>query len=541
MKKRIFALLAAASMTFAAGCEKKEDKIVNEPPVPIIEQEITAEAENTTIPPDEVAEFPDYPVDIPNIEHQDTGYYYEAENADISEQLKVENEKDNFSGRGYVTGFVSGAGLSVPFKVNIPSNQHYDLIFNIASDKESDCNVLLNGRKITSFKTASNGKFTLITIPGVFLTKGKSTISLNPEGGSVCLDYLKLSDDKLLSGIKYNADGTLSNENAGGAAKKLMSFISESYGKYIITGQYAADDDNSELDLIYKTTGKYPVIRFCDLSVSKGDYDASFKYIDAIDKWYRNGGISCVSWYWNSPSEKSSVKADETDFKLKNAVTDKELALLSQEEIRGLYGEGNISEECYSLVLDIDSMAGQLASLKNKGVPILWRPLPEGGGSWYWWGADGSKSYKWLYDLIYKRMTEYFGLDNLVWIWNGQTADTLVDSSKYDIAAVDLYFDAERDYGSRFSQSFAAIRKISGSGKPVAISECGSVPDIDVAFRDNTVWSFFGLWFGEYVETPEGEYSEEYTSKNVLARTYNSEGALTLDEYKKLCEANETE
>ena len=100
--------------------------------------------------------------------------------------------------------------------------------------------------------------------------------------------------------------------------------------------------------------------------------------------------IVCASWYWNSPSDKRSVRTEETDFSLAKAVTKKDIAKLTQEEIRGLYGEGDISEECYDLILDIDNMAGQLTSLKNKGVPVLWRPLPEGYGNWYWWGASGA-------------------------------------------------------------------------------------------------------------------------------------------------------
>lgn len=528
------AAAAVAAMSFSGcGKGKKEPKVVNEPPVPIVEQEQTS-AEETSSPVTTAETFPDYPVEIPEIRKQDTGNIYEAENAVFSESMKIAAEKENFSGEGYITGFPNDGSVSVKFGVNAPSNQHYDISFNIASEKAVNCRVTLNGELLANFTTTSDGKFTQITIPGVFLVKGGSDITVCPTDGDICLDCLKLTNNTSLGSISYETDGEPVNKNAGEAARELMSFLTENYGKYIITGQYAADDDNSELDLIYSVTGKYPVIRFSNLSVPKGSYDASFKNIEACADWYRNGGISCVSWYWNSPSEKSSVRSDESDFSLAKAVTGIDIAQLSQEEIRGLYGEGNISEECYDLILDIDNMAGQLTSLKNKGVPVLWRPLPEGGGDWYWWGADGAENYKWLWNLIYSRFTEYFELDNLIWIWNGQSKDALVDKSTYDIAAVDLYYNNERDYGSKFYESFAAVQNFAGSDKLVAISECGSVPDADSSFRDNALWSFFGLWFGEYIEDEEGGYSEKYTSKENLIRTYNSEGTLTLDEYKKL-------
>ncbi len=531
------AMLMAASTVCGCSKNKKESGTEKEAPVPVVEVETTTEAPTQT--PTEVETFPDYPVAVPEIKKQDTGDFYEAENADFPKALRVESKKDNFSGEGYVTGFPTGGGASVTFSVEAPSNQHYDLSFNIASQRETECKLSLNGKQLTTFKTVKGGKFNQITVHGVFLVKGRSEIFISPSDGNICLDYLKLTDSASLGDISYEADGDISNENAGEAAQELMNLISGCYGKYIITGQYAADSDNSELDLIYRTTGKYPVIRFSNLTVPRGSYDDSHKDIEACADWYRNGGIPCVSWYWNSPSEKSSFRTDETDFSLTDAMTELDIAMLSQEEIRGLYGEGNISGECYSIILDIDSMAGQLTSLKNKGIPVLWRPLPEGSGDWYWWGASGEDAYKWLWNLLYTRLTGYFELDNLIWIWNGQSKGTLVDESTFDIAAVDIYHNGEKDYGSTYYENFAAVQKFAGSKKPIALSECGSVPDIDSAYRDNALWSFFGLWFGEYIEDENGGYSEKYTSRDRLIKTYNSEGALTLDEFTKLRDEEE--
>lgn len=535
MKIKQCAAFAAAMLTAAtavSGCSKKNKTSNGEPPVIVAEEEKTSGTTESAT--ENVITYPEYPVAVPEVKKQNTGNFYEAENTDVPKMLRVEKKKDNFSGDGYITGFPSDGSVSVTFDVSAPSNQHYDLSFNIASENETECRILLNGKQLTTFRTVKGGKFNQITVHGVFLVKGGSEITVSPVKGNICLDYLKLTDSASLGSISYDADGIPSNENAGKAAREVMNFISGCYGKYIITGQYAADEDNSELELIYRTTGKYPVIRFSNLTVPRGAYDDSYKDVEACADWYRNGGIPCVNWFWDAPSEKSSFRTEETDFRLSDAMTDIDIAMLSQEEIRGLYGEGKISAGCYSLILDIDSMAGQLTSLKNKGVPVLWRPLPEGSGNWYWWGADGPEAYKWLWKLLYDRLSVYFELDNLIWIWNGQSENTLVDPSSYDIAAVDIYRSGEKDYGSSYYENFAAVQKFAGSKKPIALAECGSVPDVDSAYRDNALWSFFGLWFGEYVEDENGEYSEKYTSLDRLIKTYNSEGALTLDEYRKL-------
>lgn len=526
------AAVGAAASAFSACSKSKKASVTAS--VPIIEETTAKKTTEpaTTVP---VETFPDYPVTFPEIEKTQSGNLYEAEKGELKGGAKAAADLPEFSGEGYVTGFGDKGEASVTFEVDVPSNQHYDLSFNISAKKAVDCRLSLGDEQLTVFRTTDNDQFTYITIYGVFLTKGKQKITITPQNGDMCIDYLKIENNTSLSDISYDAKGELVNKNAGESAKELMSFLSENYGKYIITGQYAYGGDNSEMDLIYRTTGKSPVIRFSNFEVPDESFDESFKEIDAAADWYLGGGITCVSWFWKSPSDKKSgIRTEDTDFDLSKAVTEKDISLLTEEELREMYSNGTISKECYGLILDIDSMAGQLTSLKNRGVPVLWRPLPEGCGDWYWWGAKGNAPYKWLWQLIYDRFTKYFELDNLIWIWNGQSESSLVDKRTFDIAAVDLYFDGEKDYGNRFYEEFAAVQKFVGSDKLIALSECGSVPDMDTAFRDNAVWSFFGLWYGKYIQDEKGEYSEKYTSKDAIVRAYNSDGAMTLDEYQKM-------
>ncbi|MCQ2490172.1 MAG: glycoside hydrolase [Ruminococcus sp.] len=559
--RKLTALAAAAVMTAscAVSCKKKEKSDSTS------RQAVTDT--NGKIEDETVSTYPDYPISYPEIEEKTTGDLYEAEAAKLGKGLKVvsspKEDSDskggkkstdaeavqpttkfdptvkpetlitNYSGDGYVKGFKNDGSTGVVFTVDAPSNQHYDLSFSIAADRFVNCDIFVNGTETAVFKTMSDGEFTLITLYGVFLTKGKSEIEIRPHG-DISLDYLKMANNTSLRTIKYNAENDLSNKEAGVSAKELMDFLTDNYGKYVLMGQYASDENNEELDLIYRTTGKYPAIRFSALHTNSKTFDSAFRDIDACADWYHKGGIVGLMWYWEAPSKKKpSVYAKDTDFKLSDAMTDIDIAEMSQEEIRGLYGEGKISEQCYGLILDIDNMAGQLTSLKNKGVPVLWRPLHEGSGDWFWWGASGVDAYKWLWELMYRRYTNFFELDNLIWIWNGQSESSLVNKNTFDIAALDIYLDSSKDYGSRYEQ-FLALQNIVGKDKLIALSECSTVPDIDAAFRDNAVWSFFGLWYGKYISDDKGGYSEEYTSKDALVRAYNSDGALTLDEYIKL-------
>jgi mannan endo-1,4-beta-mannosidase len=42
------------------------------------------------------------------------------------------------------------------------------------------------------------------------------------------------------------------------------------------------------------------------------------------------------------------------------------------------------------------------------------------------------------------------------------------------------------------------------------------------------------LWYGKYLHDENGAYSDIYTNKDAFIKTYNSDGALSLDEYMKL-------
>ena len=47
--------------------------------------------------------------------------------------------------------------------------------------------------------------------------------------------------------------------------------------------------------------------------------------------------------------------------------------------------------EDYALLLrDIDAIAVELQKFEDAGVPVIWRPLHEAQGGWFWWGAQGA-------------------------------------------------------------------------------------------------------------------------------------------------------
>lgn len=535
------AVMAVASVFAVTACSSNKNSDESSDTVTVSETVTETSTEIVTEPVTEpVTEaIQETPVSYPEIEHSYAGDLYEAERERLSNGLIPTNERYGYSGGGYVTGFGTDGQKSLKFRIDAPANQHYDLSFGIASDSNVNCCVMLNGSELFRFTTSADGQFQKITYYGAFLEKGYSEVEVIPENGEIMLDYLDVENSYSINNISYETDGSRANPNASDNTKKLMKFLSDNYGKYTLTGQYVSGADNSEMELIHEITGQYPAIRFSTVSDTKNTDN-----VDACIKWSENGGINSITWEWNSPSMQSSVYASESDFSIWNAMTYDDISMYSTDELLNLLNNGVISEDCYNLVLAMDEMAQkQLMPLKEKDIPVLWRPLYEASlgynsaeGGTYWWGAGGAEAYQWLWNLMYNRYTNYFGLNNLIWVWNGMSSAYSVDSSTFDIASYDLYTDTEK-FGSR-SEQFIAIQSYI-TNKIIAVTECNNTPDINDLFRDNSVWSFFGLWNGEYLTDSNGNYSEQYTTKDELIKAYNSEGSLTLDEYKLLNEGGE--
>lgn len=534
------AVVAVASVFAVTACssnknteDSSENVATTEAVTEASSEPVTEEA---TEPPTEAVQ--ETPVSYPEIEHSYAGDLYEAERERLSNGLIPANERYGYSGGGYVTGFGTDGQTSLKFRLDVPANQHYDLSFGIASDSNVNCRVMLNGSELCRFTTTADGQFYKITQYGVFLEKGHTDVEVIPEDGEIMLDYLDVENSYSINKISYETDGTPVNPNASDAAKNLVKFLSDNYGKYTLTGQYVSGADNAEMELIHEITGQYPAVRFSAIDSKSKDN------VDACVQWSEKGGINGITWEWKSPSAQSSVYTSESDFSIWNAFTYEDISMSSTEELIDLLNMGVISQDCYNLVASMDEMAkNQLIPLKEKGVPVLWRPLYEASlgydsseGGTYWWGAGGAETYQWLWNLMYNRYTNYFGLDNLIWVWNGMSSAYSVDPTTYDIASYDLYTGTEK-FGSRSEQLIAVQNYI--DGKIIAVSECNNTPDIDALFRDNSVWSFFGLWNGEYITDGNGNYSEQYTTKDELIKAYNSEGSLTLDEYRSLNEGGQ--
>jgi len=308
----------------------------------------------------------------------------------------------------------------------------------------------------------------------------------------------------------------LVNPKATIQAQKLKLFLDSIQGKQIISGQAFEDVNENWLTIISNASGgKQPAIMSLDfmnsspLRISMGtNPDATTD--KAID-WVKNkGGLLEMHWHWDAPSKVTGDKWQA--FYTKNTAFDVAAAMNDMN-----------SDDYKLLVRDIDFISERLLRLQKEGIAVLWRPLHEAEGGWFWWGAKTGDACKKLYRMMYDRMVNYHGINNLIWVWNsyGKTKENWYPGDDVvDIIAWDY-----PDY-NQTSGSWSQYQQMFGSkGKMFGIGEDGKLTDPKVMSTQG--WLYFLTW-AYMVQDPSQKDGKN--PKDWLKQVYNDPRVITLDD-----------
>ena len=448
---------------------------------------------------------------------------YEAENGKLSKDMSVISN-GNASGGKSVGKFENDRSYC-QIKINVPSDGIYDIVIRsmgIGGSKEND--IYTDGKKVGTF-TGENNKFSDYTVSAVSLTKGDHNIRIIKSWGWIELDKITVKTGAKISDSTYNVTSSLVNKNSTANTKKLYSFLKDSYGKYVITGQQCDGGINgNEFKAIKNLTGDYPALLGLDMmnyTPSRTAFGASSSAVEKAIEFANKGGIITFCWHWNAPTEYLNSTANNSDGWWGGFYTQS-----SKFDIAKVMN-GQDAKGKKLLDRDIKEIAKQLKRLEKAGVPVIWRPLHEGSGGWFWWGAKGSDAYKKLWKYLYKELTNTYGCNNLIWVYNGQSADWYPGDEYVDIVGEDIY-PGNHVYDPQVSRFRQAINYGSKT-KITALTENGCIFDIDSAVSINALWGWFMTWGGEFTSNGSN-YSEKYTEKSVIKKMYSSKYALTLDD-----------
>ena len=452
---------------------------------------------------------------------------YEAENGKLSNDMSVISN-GNASGGKSVGKFENDRSYC-QISITVPADAVYDIVIRsiaIGPYKEND--LYADGKKVGTFVSKPDN-FSDYTVCAVTLKKGKHTLTFKKSWGWIELDKITVKTGAKISDSTYNVTSSLVNKNSTANTKKLYSFLKDSYGKYVITGQQCDGGINgNEFKAIKNLTGDYPALLGLDLmdyAPSRTAFGASSSTVEKAIEFANKGGIVTLCWHWNAPTEYLYSTANSSDgwwggFYTKNSKFDIAKVMNGQD-----------ANGKKLLDRDIKEIAKQLKRLEKAGVPVIWRPLHEASGGWFWWGAQGPDAYKKLWKYLYKELTNTYGCNNLIWVYNGQSADWYPGDEYVDIVGEDIY-PGNHVYDPQVSRFKQAINYGSKT-KITALTENGCIFDIDSAVSINALWCWFMTWGSEFTVNGSN-YSEKYTEKSVIKKMYASKYSLTLGSLPKI-------
>ncbi|MBC8083658.1 MAG: T9SS type A sorting domain-containing protein [Hymenobacter sp.] len=442
----------------------------------------------------------------------------EAEAADLT-GVTTATSPTGFSGTGFVTGFTNSDALNVSITFNNATAGLYKLTIGYTSPFGlKGYNVTVNAEGGSGFfnGTTPGADFSSAEAGSFLLPQGLNTVVIGGNYGYYGIDYIQVTPTTVALPVKPPKQ--LSDAQATSGTRSLFSYITDLYGTKVLSGQQ--DDQmgrtGSEVSYVLAQTGKEPAIVSMDLF----DYTTSpvaqygqpngttERYIDWATRGNGRGIVSLI-WHWRAPTDLVNPTDPSGAFYTVNTTFDLAAVLADKTGSR------------YQLLLqDIDLVAVQLRKFDALGIPVLWRPLHESPGTFFWWGAKGPAAFKELWQLVYTRLTTVHQLHNLIWVYSttdNPLAAWYPGDAYVDITGEDIYATP----ANNMSGNWATMQTLFSPRKLVALTESGTLTDPDRIRGYATWWSWFCGWQGSYIRTQPTPF---------LQRIYNDADIITRDE-----------
>lgn len=333
---------------------------------------------------------------------------------------------------------------------------------------------------------------------------------------------------------RFTCQATVPAGERSPEAERLWQYLEEINGKQILSGTMAnVALNNNEAYWVYTKTGRYPAINCIDyihLYASEPGSWIDYSQTQVMEDWWAQNGIVAAMWHWNMPTN------DGTGYTYTPG-TEPEQTSFDVRQINDPTSDGYAQ-----MMADIDRVADYLLLLQQKNIPVIWRPLHEAGGRWFWWGQD-AEAFKTLWRTMYDRFQQK-GLNNLIWVWTEAVAWNEDDETEgplwypgddyVDIVGIDIY---EKDAAA--CVDYYELLKRLWPNKLVTLSECGSVPSIGEQWEAGAQWLWFMTWY-DYDRTndPSSAAFQEDAHTHADAawwqQTVSDERVITRDEVPSL-------
>ncbi len=296
--------------------------------------------------------------------------------------------------------------------------------------------------------------------------------------------------------------------SAAQAKQRVLNYLYSIKGQQTVIGIHNREPNSEpakQTNQAYAITGQYAGLWSGDFLFSSSDVNNRWNMIYEAERQWNSGSIVQLMLHVTAPNQGETGNWDG------GVCTH-----LSDSQWNSLITNGGDLNRQWKARLD--TYATYFQYLKDKGIPVLFRPFHEMNQGMFWWaGRTGSNGTAALYRLTRDYLENQKGLDNIIWVWDMQ--DLSYDWSSYnpgnnywDIFAVDVY---NGDYYTSYKYNLA--NQIAGS-KLMAIGECDKLPTAS-ELRNQPNWCFVMSWAElTFSYNSNSEIQNLWWASNVIVR-----------------------
>jgi hypothetical protein len=163
------------------------------------------------------------------------------------------------------------------------------------------------------------------------------------------------------------------------------------------------------------------------------------------------------------------------------------------------------TQEHKQAITEMAAAADKLQILEDLDIPVLWRPLHEIDGGWFWWtDKETPENTAGLWRIMYEYFTNTRELNNLIWVYSAGVGNKTAEyRSRFypgkdyvDISGIDIYGVDFRKDTDKYWQYYNIMSQVS-PGKMLACGECDAVPDPDkMQSGELPKWLYALPWWG---------------------------------------------
>jgi mannan endo-1,4-beta-mannosidase len=331
------------------------------------------------------------------------------------------------------------------------------------------------------------------------------------------------------SGGNNNLSENLIDPNAIQATKDLWNYFKSIYGKKMLTGCWTEQQYGGHAKVL-ECTGEMPAIWGQDMNswyFSRTNPIWNQVWQDNIAGFknaHRRGQIIQVNWHWAMVSSKDN-NGNYTRDAWGRDINGANMLEMSVQQWNDIVTPGTALYN--SMIEDLDyhivNFLKKIVDDNNQPIPMIFRPLHEIDGGWFWWTCkhDPTKTAQ-LFRILQDRIMNHHQMHNLIWVYNtgvlvnggswppyqdntlenGRRSGYYCGDNYCDIIGIDLYdFDPVNrgtyvNQGKTYRDVWNAMNRITNT-KMIALCEAEGIPNAEKCFTDPNYapWLYCLPWF----------------------------------------------